>query len=118
MVSPRDWQVREVDKLFLDKLTAEMKKDPTAVYEPTFVLAKGVWNKASFKSNQVELYEYYVHNTLAAQSLHAEDPEKLYFKTRLARIFVGLERDEAVFVGARHNVSGSFRHEMTFKEEV
>lgn len=40
------------------------------------------------------------------------------FNARYARIFVGLNNEEALWLASRHNSTGSFRHEMTFQDEV
>ena len=58
------------------------------------------------------------HNTTAAQRLHEKYSESAHFAKRWCRIYVGLTDEQALWLGSFHNQTGSFRHEMTFVDEV
>ena len=58
------------------------------------------------------------HVTLAAKQLHEKYPENPNYSGRVARIYIGLKDDEALWLGAMHNHTGSFRHQLTYKDEV
>ena len=111
-----------MDKHFLAKLAANIENQPLGSYEPLFVLAKGVGSVAEFDKGRLQEYEYEVlggtHLTLATKQLHQKFPNNSSYHGRVARIYVGLRDEEALWLGAMHNNTGAFRHELRYKDEV
>ena len=91
-------------------------------YEALFVAAKGFQSKDEFNLDRIDENEYEVlvgtHVTLATKQLHEKCPENPNYRGRVARIYVGLKDDEALWLGAIHNHTGSFRHQLTYRDEV
>ena len=114
--------LRDVDELFLSQLKISMEENANGAYEPLFLNVKDVNNKNDLDNSMISGYKYEVlggtHNFLATKSLATKHPECKAFKGRYAWLFAGLSDKEALWVAARHNKTGSFRHEMTFQEEV
>lgn len=122
VLPPRKRQIREVDDCFLKQLINNMEDQPSGSYEALFVAVKGVRNKEDFKTEKIAEYEFEVlggtHVTLATKHLHTKYPSNPRFKGRVARIYVGLSDEEALWLGAMHNNTGSIRHHLTYKDEV
>ena len=119
---PKVRQIRAVDDMFLKQLVQNMEKLPSGNYEALFVLVKGIESKEEFQLDKVEDYEYEVlggtHVMLATKHLHQKYPDNPSYHGRVARIYVGLSDQEALWLGAMHNNTGSFRHQLTYKDEV
>lgn len=119
---PKERQIRAVDDGFLKDLIKSMEELPLGNYEALFVLVKGIKNKEEFKSDQVDQYEYEVlggtHVMLATKQLNEAYPDNQSFQGRVARIYIGLSDQEALWLGAMHNNTGAFRHQLTYWDEV
>ena len=111
-----------MDDGFLKQLITNMEDQPTANYEALFVFAKGIKKKEEFSIEKIADYEYEVlggtHVTLATKHLHEKFPGNLNDSGRVARIYIGLKDEEALWLGAMHNHTGSFRHQLTYRDEV
>ena len=122
MMPPRSRQIRAVDDCFLKQLICNMEEQPCGNYEALFVLVKDIQNKADFKIENFEEYEYEVlggtHVMLATKHLHEKFPDNTNYYGRVARIYIGLSDEEARWLGAMHNNTGAFRHLLTYKDEV
>ena len=122
VLPPKNRQIREVDDSFLKQLIRNMEEQPSGNYEALFVVAKGFQNKKEFNIDKIDENEYEVlggtHVTLATKQLHEKYPENPNYSGRVARIYIGLKDDEALWLGAMHNHTGSFRHQLTYKDEV
>lgn len=98
-----------------------MEENPHGNHEPLFLHIKDC-TKKQFKPENVSEYKYEVlggtHNTLATKRLHEKYPKVCAFEGRYARIYVGLTDDDALWLASKHNKTGSFRHAMTFQDEV
>lgn len=118
---PNERLLRNVDNIFLKKLKMEMEDNPHGAHEPLYLHIKNC-SKEEFDVSKVRDYKYEVlggtHNTLATQELHNEFPEEPAFMGRYAWIFFGLSDDDALWLASVHNKAGSFRHGMTFQDEV
>ena len=99
-----------------------MEDQPTGNYEALFVAVKGISRKDEFQIEQISKYQYEVfggtHVTLATKHLHEKFPDDQNYHGRVARIYVGLNDEEALWLGAMHNNTGSFRHQLTYRDEV
>lgn len=122
VLPPRNRQIREVDDSFLKQLIRNMEEQPCGNYEALFVAVKGLKNKDEFNIDKIDEHEYEVlggtHVTLATKQLHEKFPENQNYRGRVARIYIGLKDDEALWLGAMHNHTGSFRHQLTYRDEV
>ncbi|EDO45324.1 predicted protein [Nematostella vectensis] len=123
VLPPKQRQSREVNKTFLDDLQKQLRAKPSGSYQILSVLVKDVQEKQLFDKERMRAgYEYEVlggtHLMLATQKMHAEDPTNVHFSGRVAKVYVGLSDEEARFVGADHNNTGGFRHDLTFKDEL
>lgn len=119
---PKERQIRTVDDGFLKDLIKSMEELPLGNYEALFVLVKGIKNKEEFKTDKVDQYEYEVlggtHVMLATKQLNETYPANESFQGRVARIYIGLSDQEALWLGAMHNNTGAFRHQLTYRDEV
>ena len=99
-----------------------MEDKPTGNYEAFFVFAKGIKKKEEFSIEKIADYEYEVlggtHVTLATKHLHEKFPGNPNYSGRVARIYIGLKNGEALWLAAMHNHTGSFRHQLTYRNEV
>lgn len=99
-----------------------MQKNPGGSYGSLFVLVKGISNKNEWKAEEKDAYQYEVlggtHLSLATKSLHAKYPENQYFSGRMCRVYVGLSDEQAVYLGAMHQQSSMFQHDVSYREEV
>ena len=99
-----------------------MKKNPAGSYGALFVVAKDVATKADWKVKEKDTYTYEVlggtHISLATKKLHQQFPENPHFSGRMCRVYVGLSDEQAVFLGAMHQQSSMYQHEVTYREEV
>lgn len=50
--------------------------------------------------------------------MHEKQPDNRHFAGRMCRIYVGLSDEQAVYLGAMHQQSSMFQHEITYREEV
>ena len=119
---PKLRQIRTVDDTFLKQLIQSMEELPSGNYEALFVLVRGIRMKEEFQTDKLEEYEYEVlggtHVMLASKHLHQKYPDNQSYQGRVARIYVGLSDQEALWLGAMHNNTGAFRHQLTYKDEV
>ena len=78
--------------------------------------------KEEFQKDKLEEYEYEVlggtHVMLASKHLHQKYPDNPSYHGRVVRIYVGLSHQETLWLGATHNNTGAFRHQLTYKDEV
>ena len=99
-----------------------MEEQPSRNYEALFVAAKDIRRREEFKIEKIAEYEFEVlggtHVTLATKRLHEKFPENPNYNGRVARIYIGLKDEEALWLGAMHNHAGSFRHQLTYRDEV
>ena len=118
---PSNRLLRNVDDVFLRRLITEMEGNPHGAYEPLYLHIKN-GTKEEFDIAKASEYRYEVlggtHNTLAAKELHRRHPEEPAFKGRYAWIFFDLSDEDALWLASRHNRTGSFRHAITFQDEV
>ena len=122
ILPPRNRQIREVDEGFLKQLIKNMEDQPAGNYEALFLAVKGTKKKEEFNIEKVAEYDYEVlggiHVTLATKHLHEKFPKNDHYSGRVARIYIGLSDEEALWLGAMHNNTGSFRHKLTYRDEV
>ena len=83
-----------------------MEDQPAGNYEALFVAVKGTKKKEEFNIEKVAEYEYEV--------LGGND----HYSGRVARIYIGLSDEEALWLGAMHNNTGSFRRKLTYRDQV
>ena len=99
-----------------------MEDQPSGNYEALFVSVKGIKRKEEFQIERVGEYEYEVlggtHVTLATKHLNEKYPNNPQYDGRVARIFVGFNDEESLWLGAMYNNTGSFRHQLTYRDEV
>lgn len=119
---PKVRQIRTVDDTFLKQLIQSMEELPSGNYKALFVLVKGIKKKEEFQTDKLEEYEYEVlggtHVMLASKHLHQKYPDNPSYDGRVARIYVGLSDQETLWLGAMHNNTGAFCHQLTYKDEV
>ena len=122
IMPPKVRQIRTVDDTFLKQLIQSMEDLPSGNYEALFVLVRGIKKKDEFQIEKLEEYQYEVlggtHVMLASKHLHQKYPDNPSYEGRVARIYVGLSDQEALWLGAMHNNTGAFRHQLTYKDEV
>ena len=115
-------QFRRVNDAFVESLKEELLKEPSGSHGCLFVVAKGVESKETFDPAKKDAYEYEVlggtHLMLATKKLHSQYPENKHYQGRMARIYCGLTDDQAIYLGAMHQKSSSFCHDITYREEV
>ena len=115
-------QFRRVNDEFVKSVQAEMKKNPAGSYGALFVVAKGISNKEELKLKDKDSYTYELlggtHLSLATKLMHEKQPNNPHFAGRMCRIYVGLSDEQAVYLGAMHQQSSMFQHEITYREEV
>ena len=113
--------LRNVDEKFLQMLVKEMEDNPYGTHEPLCLHIKN-FSKEEFQTSRITEYKYEVlggtHNVLATKNLHKKYPDQVVFEKRYAWIYLGLSDDDALWLASMHNKSGSFRHGMTFQDEV
>ena len=54
----------------------------------------------------------------ATKKLHEQQPDNVHYQGRMARIYCGLSDEQAIYLGAMHQKSSSFCHEISYREEV
>lgn len=54
----------------------------------------------------------------AAKALNAKYPDNVHYKGRHARVYCGLNNEEALWLASSHNITAAMRHDMSFIEEV
>ena len=85
-------------------------------------MAKGIADKSQWKLEDKESFTYEVlggtHLSLATKVMHNKQPDNPHFAGRMCRIYVGLTDDQAVYLGAMHQQSSMFQHDVTYREEV
>ncbi|XP_068735386.1 uncharacterized protein [Montipora capricornis] len=122
VMPPKERQIRTVDDRFLKDLITSMEELPSGNHEALFVLVKGIKNKEEFNLDKVEQHEYEIlggtHVMLATKQLNEMYPDNQSFQGRVARIYIGLSDQEALWLGAMHNNTGAFRHHLTYRDEV
>lgn len=115
-------QFRRVNEAFVDSLKEALLQEPSGCHGCLFVVAKGIESKETFDPAKKDAYEYEVlggtHLMLATKKLHSQFPENIYYQGRMARIYCGLTDDQAIYLGAMHQKSSSFCHDITYREEV
>ena len=115
-------QLRRVNNAFVESLTEELLSEPSGSYGCLFVVAKDVQSKDTFDCAKVAAYDYEVlggtHLMLATKRLNEKYPDNSYYKGRMARIYCGLTDEQAIYLGAMHQKSSSFSHDITYREEV
>ncbi|XP_068677168.1 uncharacterized protein [Montipora foliosa] len=93
-----------------------------AMYGALFVVSKGLSNKEEWKLKDKDSYSYEVlggtHLSLATKVMHERQPNNSHFAGRMCRIYVGLSNEQAIYVGAMHQQSSMFQHEITYSEEL
>ena len=76
-------------------------------------------SKETFDPAKKDVYDYEVlggtHLMLATKKLHTEHPENKHYQgtCRMARIYCGLTDEQAIYLGAMHQKSTSFCHDIT-----
>ncbi|XP_020904551.1 uncharacterized protein LOC110242848 isoform X2 [Exaiptasia diaphana] len=108
--------------MFLKQLEKSTKEQPSGSYEPLFVVVKNCEKKDDFDLSKISEYRYEVlggtHLTIATKTLHEQFPDNKNYFGRLARIYVGLKNEDARWLGAMHNNTGSLRHSLTYIDEL
>ena len=99
-----------------------MEDQPNECYQALFEAVKDIRRKEEFNIGNISHYEFEVlggtHVTLATKHLNEKYPDNPNYSGRIARIFIGLTDEEALWLGALHNNTGSCRHQLTYKDEV
>jgi len=49
---------------------------------------------------------------------YQKHPENQYFSGRMCRVYVSLSDEQAVYLGAMHQQSSMFQHDVSYREEV
>ena len=115
-------QFRRVNEAFVDTLKEQLLKEPSGSHGCLFVVVKGMESKETFDPAKKDAYDYEVlggtHLMLATKKLHTEHPENKHYQGRMARIYCGLTDEQAIYLGAMHQKSTSFCHDITYREEV
>lgn len=115
-------QFRRVNDDFVRSLEVEMEKNPAGTYGALFVVAKGISEKSKWQKECKDSFKYEVlggtHLSLATKKMHKKYPENPHFSGRMCRVYVGLTDEQAVYLGAMHQQSSMFQHEITYREEV
>ena len=115
-------QFRRVNSQFVDSLTHQLRREPSGSHGCLFMVAQDIANKDDFDIDKKDAYKYEVlggtHLMLATKKLKKEDPESIYFRGRMARIYFGLTDEQAIYLGAMHQNTTSYCHEITYREEV
>lgn len=111
-----------MNEAFVKTLIQELLKEPCGSHGCLFVVVKDVSSREDFDIQKKDDYEYEVlggtHLTLATKHLHAQYPENKHFCGRMAKIYCGLTDKQAVYLGAMHQKSSSYCHDVTYREEV
>ena len=111
-----------MNSAFVESLAQELQKEPGGSHGCLFVVAKDIATKEEFDIRKKDVYNYEVlggtHLMLATKHLHSQEPENKYFSGRMARIYCGLTDDQAIYLGAMHQNTTSFCHDITYREEV
>ena len=98
-----------------------MDENLHGAHEPLYLHIKNC-TKDEFDLVKISDYKYEVlggtHNALATKELRKKYPEHVAFERRYAFIFLGLSDEDALWLASKRNKSGSFRHAMTFHDEV
>ena len=119
---PKCRQFRRVNENFVDSLEVEMQKNPGGSYGSLFVLVKGISDKNEWQAKEKDSYQYEVlggtHLSLATKKLHAKNPGNQHFSGRMCRVYVGLSDEQAIYLGAMHQQSSMFHHDISYREEV
>ena len=113
---------RRVNESFLKRLGDEIEKNPAGSYGALFVVAKEIAHKDEWREEDKDSHSYEVlggtHLFLATKRLHEKQPNNPHFAGRMCRIYVGLSDEQAVYLGAMHQQTSMFQHEITYREEV
>lgn len=114
-------QFRRVD--FVESLTQELLKEPCGSHGCLFVVAKGIEKKEAFDLDKkmpmnMMFWVRLIVCWLATKRLHSQYPDNRYFSGKMARIYCALTDDQAIYLGAMHQKSTSFYHDVTYREEV
>lgn len=119
---PKARQFRRVNENFVNSLEVEMQKNPSGSYGSLFVLVKGISHKNQWKVEKKNSFQYEVlggtHLSLATKQLHAKNPDNQHFSGRMCRVYVGLSDEQAIYLGAMHQQSSMFQHDISYREEV
>lgn len=119
---PKVRQFRRVNDEFVKSLEVEMEKNPAGSYGSLFVVARGISNRSEWKVEQKDQYTYEVlggtHLSVATKKINQKDPNNEHFQGRMCRIYVGINDEQAVFLGSMHQQTSMFQHEVTYIEEV
>ena len=106
----------------MEQLSEVLLKEPGGSHGSLFVVAKGIIGKEEYDIEKKDTYFYEVlggtHLMLATKNLHEQFPENKYYKGRMSRIYCGLTDDQAIHLGAMHQNSTSYCHNVTYREEV
>ena len=118
----RSRQFRRVNEAFVKTLIQELLKEPCGSHGCLFVVVKDISTREDFDIQKKDDYEYEVlggtHLTLATKQLHSQYPDNKHFCGRMAKIYCGLTDKQAVYLGAMHQKSSSYCHDVTYREEV
>lgn len=99
-----------------------MQKNLGGRYGSLFVLLKGISDKNEWQPEEKGSYQYEVlggtHLSLATKKLHAKDPVNQHFSGRMCKVYVGLTDEQAIYLGAMHQQSSMFQHDISYREEV
>lgn len=106
----------------MERLTQELIKEPCGSHGCLFVVAKGIPSKDFFDVDKRDAYDYEVlggtHLMLATKQLNERFPDNKHFAGRMARIYCGLTDEQVIHLGAMHQKSSSYCHDITYREEV
>lgn len=98
-----------------------MEDQPTGnyeSYEALFVFAKGIKKKEEF-SIEKNCWLWVWGSWRNSCDVGNKAPSwKIPYSGRVARIYIGLKDEEALWLGAIHKHTGSFRHQLTYRDYV
>lgn len=87
------------------------------------MLAKGISKKKEEgKAKERDSFKYEVlggtHLSLATKKLRAKNPDNQHFPGRMCRVYVGLTNQQAIYLGAMHQQSSMYQHDVSYREEA
>ncbi|CAH3196471.1 unnamed protein product [Porites evermanni] len=78
--------------------------------------------KEEGKAKERDSFKYEVlggtHLSLATKKLRAKNPDNQHFPGRMCRVYVGLTNEQAIYLGAMHQQSSMYQHDVSYREEA
>ena len=93
-----------------------------AVTDPFLCWRREFQKKDEWKAKERDSFKYEVlggtHLSLATKKLRAKNPDNQHFPGRMCRVYVGLTNQQAIYLGAMHQQSSMYQHDVSYREEV